>query len=63
MKDIDAAMAIVQCMKENVRHISVCVKCRIGIDDFDSLEFLVDIIAQLAKVCIAGLFFMPASVY
>ena len=51
MKELDHAMDIVRAMKENARNIPVSIKCRVGIDDFDSFEYLVDVISKLSQVC------------
>jgi tRNA-dihydrouridine synthase A len=49
MKDVNRAVALLQAMKDNAPRISC--KCRVGIDDLDSLEFMVPVISQLSTVC------------
>ena len=52
MKQIDQAAAILKCMQDNTPgDFPVSVKCRVGIDDLDSYEFLEEMITQLYPVC------------
>jgi len=51
MKDIDSAVEILETMNQCVRNTSVSVKCRIGIDEFDSMDFIVEMLTKLSKVC------------
>jgi tRNA-dihydrouridine synthase A len=51
MKDVDRAMGILKAMQQTTRRIPVSVKCRVGIDDLDSLEFIVEVIGKLSQVC------------
>jgi tRNA-dihydrouridine synthase A len=49
---IDNAVEILQTMKTHARgRIPVSVKCRIGIDDCDSMEYIVDLLERLSRVC------------
>lgn len=51
-EQVDQAMDILQCMQDNApSHLPVSLKCRIGIDEFDSMEFLEELITKLSKVC------------
>ena len=49
MKKIDTALAIVKAMKNNVNDIPISVKTRIGIDEHDNLEYLVEFIQKLRE--------------
>ena len=47
MKKANSAKAIVCAMKKNAKSIPISVKTRIGIDDFDSFDYLVQFIQEL----------------
>jgi tRNA-dihydrouridine synthase A len=66
MKQIDTAYAVVEAMFQNsrtvpqelkddgtlrTRSIPVSIKCRVGVDDFDNLDYLVAFIERLQPVC------------
>jgi tRNA-dihydrouridine synthase A len=50
MKKVDTAVAVVQAMKQNARG-PISIKCRIGIDEFDDLEYVSEFIRRLQPVC------------
>lgn len=45
------ASSMVRAMKENSTNMPISVKCRIGINDHDSMEFVVDFITSLKPYC------------
>ena len=47
MKEVEVAVKMVQSMSRNVQRIPVSVKARIGVDDQESMEYLVDFIGRL----------------
>jgi len=51
MKNKDSCIQTVQAMKKNAREIFISVKTRIGIDEFEDLDFLVDFIESLTPYC------------
>jgi len=54
MKQCKEAQQIVRAMKEATQqfpYVKISVKCRIGVDEFDSLEYMVNFIQQLKPYC------------
>lgn len=52
MKQADTAFAVVQAMqKQAPPGIPISVKCRVGVDDWDSLEFVIAFVERLRPVC------------
>ena len=51
MKRIQTTVAVLQSMKQHAKHVPISVKCRVGIDDHDDLDFVVDFVRQLSPVC------------
>jgi tRNA-dihydrouridine synthase A len=50
MKKIDTTVSIVESMKENARG-PISIKCRVGIDDFDDLDYVAEFIRRLQPFC------------
>ena len=50
MKKVDTTLAVVESMKENARG-PISIKCRVGIDDFDDLDYVAEFIRRLQPVC------------
>ncbi|CAB9530851.1 dihydrouridine(20/20a) synthase [Seminavis robusta] len=55
MKDVDTAVEILRTMQQEISStintkIQVSVKCRVGIDELDSMEFMVELITKLSQV-------------
>jgi len=52
MKKADTAFAVVEAMKKNAPPgVPISIKCRVGVDDWDSLEFIADFVERLRPVC------------
>ncbi len=51
MKKVETAYSVLESMKNNKTNKPVSIKCRIGVDDFDDLEFIVGFIERLQPVC------------
>ena len=51
MKKVDTALAMIQAMKEHVTNIPISVKCRVGVDENDDLEYVVEFIERLQPYC------------
>lgn len=52
MKKADIALDLVRSMQENVSgQMPVSVKCRVGVDDLDDIDFIHDFIEKLIPVC------------
>jgi tRNA-dihydrouridine synthase A len=51
MKKNAVAFKVVEAMSTNAKSIPVSVKCRVGIDDFDDLEYVAAFIKHLHPVC------------
>jgi tRNA-dihydrouridine synthase A len=50
MKKVDTTLSVVESMKENARG-PISIKCRVGIDDFDDLDYVAEFIRRLQPVC------------
>jgi tRNA-dihydrouridine synthase A len=50
LKRVDTALAVVTAMKEN-SNIPISVKTRVGIDDWDDIEFIAGFIQRMTPVC------------
>ncbi len=51
MKKVETAYNVLESMENSKTNKPVSIKCRIGVDDFDDLEFICGFIEQLQPVC------------
>jgi tRNA-dihydrouridine synthase A len=52
MKKAETAFAVVEAMQKSAPPgIPISVKCRVGVDDWDNLEFIADFVERLRPVC------------
>jgi len=54
MKNIDKAYTVLESMQNNIssdRKTHVSIKCRVGVDDWDDLDFISNFIERLSPVC------------
>jgi tRNA-dihydrouridine synthase len=51
MKKVDAAYTVVEAMAQATQSIPVSVKCRIGVDLLDDVEFVTEFVSRLRPVC------------
>ena len=51
MKKVETAYNVLESMKNNKTNKPVSIKCRIGVDDFDDLQFIIGFIERLKPVC------------
>jgi tRNA-dihydrouridine synthase A len=51
MKKAEVAFAVVESMSQSAKSMNVSVKCRVGVDDFDNLEYVAAFIQKLRPVC------------
>lgn len=51
LKKVDTAKAVLGEMKKNAKKIPISIKTRVGVDDFDDIEFIAGFIQEMLPVC------------
>lgn len=51
MKRVETTLSVLKAMKHHTSRVPISVKCRVGIDEYDDLDHVVNFIRQLSPVC------------
>jgi len=51
LKRVDVALAVVTAMKEHSTTIPISIKTRVGVDEYDDIDFIAEFIRKLSPVC------------